>query len=680
MSIWLSRIYRYRDLIYKISIFLISIFILVSIFPKRQAFKHEIKNGQVWFYPDLIAPFDFALLKSSEEYSKEVKNIRDNKKYYFNKDQDIGIKAIEEFEKIISLSNKKDNILIKKGKSIIYRIYKHGYINSYTFPYTLMDNNIIGIKSGTKIINIPYGFIYTSSKVSILIDKIIPETTSLDQYYNQTLKNILSPNIYYNDELTQTFLTKKIKTISKRRGLIHKGQVIISKNEVVDNRKLQILSSLEESYNIQKNTKNNTFHLAAGQFLLIGTLLSIFFLYLFYFQKDTYNDDSKLTFLILSILLTAVITVKIISNYPTYLYLIPLCILPIIIQAFFTLEISITTHIINILVLSIIVPHHFDFILLQINAGLAVSLTKKTIYKRINLLVTIFKAIIIYMITYLGIALIRKEPLDETLPHYYVCFLFNGMLILFVQPLIYLCEKVFKLTSDFSLLELSDTKTPILRMLSQKAPGTLQHSLTVANLAEEAALETAANPLLTRIGALYHDIGKIENSIFFTENQLNISDPHEELSPEESAQIILNHVSLGIRLAKEHHLPDRVIDFIRTHHGDSLVYYFYEKLKKQQPDKEIDKELFRYSGLRPFSKETAIVMICDAIEATSKSIKKNNPSNKDLENLVDSTVERQKKDNQFSNANITLKEIEKIKEVLKKKLITLYHTRVEYPK
>ncbi|XCI74801.1 MAG: HDIG domain-containing metalloprotein [Flavobacteriales bacterium] len=519
--------------------------------------------------------------------------------------------------------------------------------------------------------------IYTSDKVNTFIDELIPGSNSLQQYYNQLLKNTLSPNLYYDKESTEKLLKQKNNTISKTQEILPKEMVIIYQNNKIDDNKFLILSSLKNIYKNQIQTKESIYYLTIGYLLLIVMIILIFSLYLFYFQRNIYDNNRYFTFLISNILLTALVTVKVLDSYPYLLYLIPLCILPIIIQAFFNFELSIITHVTNVLLLSIIVPNSFNFILIQINAGIAVLITQKTIYTRTNLLIAVGKAMLVYMITYFGLTLICEETLNKNIIYNYICLFFNSILILFAQPLIYIFEKLFKLTSDLSLLELSDTKMPILRILSQKAPGTLQHALTVANLAEEAALETGANPLLTRIGAIYHDIGKIEYAIYFTENQQNMINPHEDLSPEESTQIILSHVPLGIKLAKEYHLPDRVIDFIRTHHGDTFVYYFYKKHKKQYPDKKIDKEAFRYPGPKPFSKETVIVMICDAIEAASKSIKE--PSNKNLEDLVETIVNKQKKENQFSNTNITLKEIERIKHILKKKLIMLHHTRIKYP-
>ncbi|WP_341652077.1 HDIG domain-containing metalloprotein, partial [Blattabacterium cuenoti] len=415
--------------------------------------------------------------------------------------------------------------------------------------------------------------------------------------------------------------------------------------------------------------------LIIGYFFIISMIFTLFMLYVFYFENKIFQNNRKINFLIINILLISLITIIILKYNSKILYIIPFCILPISIRAFFNLNLSIFIHLITILLLSLITPNSFEFIFLQMIAGFLVMLTKKNISKMENLFIAAAKITITYIITFSLLTLIREGSLEKISLYTFYLFFFSGILTtLLVHPLIFLFEKLLNLTSDISLLELSDTNTPILRLLSQKAPGTLQHVLTVANIAEESAVAIGANSLLVRIGSIYHDIGKIKYSKYFIENQQNIINPHKKLSPKESARIILEHVSIGVKLAKKYHLPDSVTDFIRTHHGNSIVYYFYEKQKKICPNIKVDKKQFQYSGPKPFSKETAIVMIADSIEAASKSIK--NPSTKDLENLVENIIEKQKIENQFSNADITLKEIEKVKQVLKKKLRNIYHTRI----
>ena len=281
------------------------------------------------------------------------------------------------------------------------------------------------------------------------------------------------------------------------------------------------------------------------------------------------------------------------------------------------------------------------------------------------------------MLTYFAFSIIKEGNVSSIKGIYFGLFAMNGLLAFLAVFFIYFYEKVFGLVSDVTLLELSNTNSPLLRELNEKAPGTFQHSIQVANLAEAAANEIGANSMLVRTGALYHDIGKMVNPKYFTENQITGVNPHNDLSPKDSAQIILNHVIKGIEIAKKNNLPDRIIDFIRTHHGTSLVYYFYKREQENNPDVEVDEKKFRYQGPIPFSKETAILMICDAAEAASKSLKK--PSAQSIDELIDRVVEGQKNMNQFINSDITFREIEKIKKIIKSKLMNIYHLRVEYP-
>jgi len=331
--------------------------------------------------------------------------------------------------------------------------------------------------------------------------------------------------------------------------------------------------------------------------------------------------------------------------------------------------------VLTVLILGFVVPNSFEYIFLQIIAGIVTILTVSELYKRANLFVSVGQITLIYIVAYLSFHTIHEGNLNNIQWFALGLFLLNGMITLFVQPLIYIYEKLFGLVSDVSLLELSDTNSKLLKELSNRAPGTFNHSLQVANLAEAAANGIGANAMLVRVGALYHDIGKLENPTYFTENQITNVNPHDEISPKESARIILGHVIKGIELARKNNLPDRVVDFIRSHHGTTLVYYFYKK--QQEVEGDADEANFRYSGPLPFSKETAILMMADSVEAASKSLK--DPTFLMIDAFVEKIIAGQMKSNQFVNADITFKEIENIKKIFKLKLTNIYHLRVEYP-
>jgi putative nucleotidyltransferase with HDIG domain len=399
-------------------------------------------------------------------------------------------------------------------------------------------------------------------------------------------------------------------------------------------------------------------------------------LFLRKYRLEVFLNNTKVTFIFFNIVLMIFLTTLVINYNSQYIYIVPLCILPLVLKAFFDARLGLFAHVLTVLLLGFIVPNSYEYMFLQIIAGIVTILTVSELYKRANLFISVGQITFIYIIAYFAFFVIHEGQVANLKWETFGLFILCGLATLFVQPLIYIYEKIFGLVSDVSLLELSDTNTKLLKELSNRAPGTFHHSLNVANLAEASANEIGANAMLVRVGALYHDIGKMNNPTFYTENQSNGINPHEEFSNKESAGVIIGHVIQGIEIAKKYNLPDRVIDFIRTHHGTSLVYYFYMK-EKSINDDEVNIEDFSYPGPKPFSKETAILMMCDSVEAASKSLK--DPTSAKISDFVENIVTKQMESGQFLNANITFKEIQSIKKVLKHKLANIYHLRIEYP-
>ncbi len=662
-----------KNIAYKILFLIIAILLLTFFFPKKEIMKYEFLEGKTWSYENLFSPFNFLVPKNSQDIDFEIQKLKKNQEIFCIKNEKT-VKNIKKKLKKISIirNNKHYNKIVHR---IINTIYKYGYLENYNNFTKQNKNYIIFLKKDKSWIPILYQKIITSDKINDLLEKNFRKKSDHVRILKKILRKIIVPNLFYSQYYTDFFFQKKIQSIKKIKYSFTKGDNIINSNEIISKNKFQILSFFKKEYENKIWNNKKYYCLIIGYFFIISMIFTLFMLYVFYFENKIFQSNRKVNFLIINILLISLITIIILKYNSKILYIIPFCILPISIRAFFNLNLSIFIHLITILLLSLITPNSFEFIFLQMIAGFLVMLTKKNISKMENLFIAAVKITITYIITFSLLTLIREGSLEKISLYTFYLFFFSGILTtLFVHPLIFLFEKLLNLTSDLSLLELSDTNTPILRLLSKKAPGTLQHVLTVANIAEESAVAIGANSLLARIGSIYHDIGKIKYSEYFIENQQNIINPHKKLSPKKSAKIILEHVSIGVRLAKKYHLPDSITDFIRTHHGNSIVYYFYEKQKKIYPNIKVDKKQFQYSGPKPFSKETAIVMIADSIEAASKSIK--NPSTKDLENLVENIIEKQKIENQFSNADITLKEIEKVKQVLKKKLRNIYHTRI----
>jgi hypothetical protein len=436
-----------------------------------------------------------------------------------------------------------------------------------------------------------------------------------------------------------------------------------------------VLKSLQSEYESQVWSKSSYNWIVFAYTLLVALTLLMLLLFLRKYRIEVFQDNTKVTFIFFNILLMILLTTLVINYNSKYVYVVPLCVLPLVFKAFFDARLGLFAHVLTVLLLGFIVPNSYEYMFLQIIAGIVTILTVSELYKRANLFISVGQITLIYIISYFAFFVIHEGSAVDLKFETFGLFVLCGLATLFVQPLIYIYEKLFGLVSDVSLLELSDTNTKLLKELSNKAPGTFHHSLNVANLAEASANEIGANAMLVRVGALYHDIGKMKNPTYFTENQSTGINPHDELSPKESSKVIIDHVINGIEIAKKNNLPDRVIDFIRTHHGTSLVYYFYSKEKEM--DEDLDKEVFRYPGPRPFSKETAILMMCDSVEAASRSLKE--PSTPKIDKFVESIVGKQMESGQFLNANITFKEIQSIKKVIKIKLANIFHLRIEYP-
>jgi len=571
-------------------------------------------------------------------------------------------------------SNRSRRILEEVGKEFLDTVYTYGIVQNVddhttkNSLYLLKDNEARLLQS-----DVLYRMGTLDDSISkMLIDKRLG---SYDSDFKTLFFDVLQPNVSYDEELTRRELEEAISEISLTRGNVDEGKLIIARGEVVEAENLKILESLKAEYESELWTENNYYFILFGYTILVALVLMMLFLFLKKYRPEVFRNNVKVTFIFFNILLMVFITTLVVKYNEAYVFVVPLCIMPLILKTFFDARLGLFVHVLTVLILGFVVPNSFEYIFLQIIAGIVTILTVSELYKRANLFISVGQITLIYIIGYFAFHIIHEGNLDNVNWYTFGFFVLNGMLTLFAQPLIYIYEKMFGMVSDVSLLELSDTNSKLLKELSNKAPGTFHHSLQVANLAEASANEIGANAMLVRVGALYHDIGKMNNPTYFTENQVTSINPHDDLDPKESARIIINHVIEGIELARKYNLPDRVIDFIRTHHGTSFVYYFYKKQEElDQPFKESD---FRYPGPIPFSKETAILMMADSVEAASKSL--NNPTYQIIDEFVEKIITGQMNGNQFLNANITFKEIQMIKKVLKQKLTNIYHLRVEYP-
>ncbi|WP_339894755.1 HDIG domain-containing metalloprotein [uncultured Algibacter sp.] len=683
MKDFINKLYRNHSLIYKGLLFICTTLLIVYLFPKSGKFKYNFENGKPWQSESLQAPFDFAIKKTDEEIALEKKSIIDNAMLYFDLDNSIHKKVNDAYEEQFkatfsdTLPNSISKKLFKTGKNIVSELYKYGVL-SEDFDFS-KDRTVVILDGREKILDGFYSSLIEQNDVTAVIENILGKN-NLSNYKTEFVAlcfDLIEPNITFNKIFTDKAIQDELSRISFTRGSIAKETLIVSKGEVVEGDKYQILKSLQSEYESQVWNEANYNWVLFAYTLLVALVLLMLLLFLRKYRVEVFENNTKVTFIFFNISLMIFITTLVVNYDAKYIYIVPISILPLVFKAFFDARLGLFAHVLTVLLLGFIVPNSYEYMFLQIIAGIVTILTVSELYKRANLFISVGQITLIYIIAYFAFFVIHEGSIETLKWETFIWFILGGLATLFVQPLIYAYEKLFGLVSDVSLLELSDTNTKLLKELSNKAPGTFHHSLNVANLAESSANEIGANAMLVRVGALYHDIGKMKNPTYYTENQSTGINPHDELSSKESARIITDHVINGIEIARKNNLPDRVIDFIRTHHGTSVVYYFYVQEKKDYPDTEVDKADFSYPGPKPFSKETAILMMCDSIEAASKSLKE--PTSTKIESFVENIINKQIEEGQFLNANITFKEIESIKKVLKHKLANIYHLRIEYP-
>jgi len=669
-----------KGLFYKSLLILSSSILILYIFPLGGQFKYEFQKGRVWQYPDFYSPFDFSILKSDIEFKKDQEEVLNNLKPYLKADQKLKNEIVTNYSKefpgfFTSIGNPQDfDSLYTYGQQLLGEIYYYGVLPP---NFIHKGNSDILLIQGQSEIPINISELFKSETLfEYISDKL--EDSELNKYediYKDLFFEIIIPNVSINKNFYETSKQQALQNISRSRGFVASGEFIVAKGEVLNENTFEKLNSLRNEFTLQKDDKNFVW-IQVGYSILIILIFTLLLFFLFTYRHKIYEDNRKLTFIFFNIL-TVISAVTLTVNFNTdYVFAVPICILPLIIKAFFDARLGLFTHVLTVLLLGFIVPNSFEFVFLQITAGIISIQSVAQLYRRANLFISVGQIVLVYLIGYIAFTTIQEGSILKISFTPLALFVLNGLLMLFVQPLIYIYERVFRLVSDVSLLEMTDTNSILLKELSDKAPGTFHHSLQVANIAEAAANEIGANSLLVRVGALYHDIGKLTAPMYFSENQTTGFSPHERLTPKESANIIIDHVSEGIKIAKKHNLPNLVVDFIETHHGTSLVYFFYKKQEELYPD-ELNVEDFRYKGPRPFSKETAILMMADAVEAASKSLK--NPDIKQLQEFVDKIIDGKMSEQQFNSSDITFSEIETVKNVLFKKLINVYQLRVEYP-
>jgi putative nucleotidyltransferase with HDIG domain len=687
--------------------------LIVYLLPHEGKFMYEYQKGGFWKHDDLTAPFNFPINKAKYLIDQERDSVLHEFRPIYVFDQQIADQRIQELtedfsakwieyslsvlkipsrdvyrsDRMYLVNRRLEDEYRKYVTSLVSDIYSIGIIDVSPLEengkpkydeVTVVKGNVAEISTLSDLYTpiTAYEYVRTRLKNSIPKSGKLP-VRKYDQFFQDfQLNNYLSVNVSYDSERSRRFRESLLDGISLTRGLVQEGQGIISRGEVITDEKFMILESLRQEY--EKNLGFMARQLViVGKFILVFTSLFVIFLFLRNFRKEVLDSYVRVIFILISMVLMILIASTTLKFNLVSIYLLPFTILPIILKTFFDSRLALFIHIIIVLLVGFFAPNGFEFVFLNVVAGMVAIISLTNVYRRSKLLVTSIYVILSYSIIYLGIALVQEGNLANIELKYFRWFGVNGMLMLISYPLIYMFEKSFGFLSDATLMELSDTNQPLLRRLAELAPGTFQHSLQVANLAEDAVFQIGGNPLLVRAGALYHDIGKMDEPLYYIENQTTNINPHDNLEFEQSARIIIDHVRKGVELARKHKLPEAIVDFIRTHHGTTTVQYFYRSYLRKYPEADVDVRKFSYPGPRPVSKETAIVMMADSVEAASRSLKTMNETA--LDKLVDSIISTQMTEEQYNDAEITFKDITIIRDIFKKRLQNIYHVRISYP-
>jgi len=667
----------------KFLMMVVSTCLIVYSLPKQAKFSYEIEKGRIWNQKDLVSPYNFAILKTQPEIQNDRRNALASTTQLYQLNKDVAQQQIDGFRNDLEIKwhnagidDKQKEKYILAGTDLLSTIYDKGvvglnakYQQSPGFSITILQKNVATEKNTSDLFIKETALAYCSQILSKRTD--IDKTFLLD-----LLQNRIQNNILYDDKLTARLETEVLEGISLTRGMVQKGDVIVAKGSVVNDEVYQKLESYKKAFEDNARINGNPKLVLGGQFILVAITIALLMIFLYLFRKDIYADN-RLVSLILLVITAMLFTLSMaIKLQLPNLYYIPYCIVPIIIRILFDTRLALNIHLLVVLIAGFFVPNSFEFAYFEITAGMVSIYSIKNLVRREQFLISAVIITFTYFVSFLGISLIREGSLIDIDWINFIPFVVSVLLTLLAYPLIYLFEKIFAITSDITLIELTNTNAPLLREMAFTAPGTFQHSLQVANLAENAIYAIGGNALLVRAGALYHDIGKMENPLFFVENQNSGFNPHDKVTYEESAQIIIRHVYKGIEMAQKENIPDVIIDFIRTHHGNTRVDYFYQSFLKNFPEKIINENTFRYPGPIPFSKEGGVLMLADSVEAASRSLKE--PDEKSISALVDRIVKYKLDQNQLKDSDITLKDIETIKAIFKKMLMSIYHVRIDY--
>ncbi|HNU76805.1 MAG: HDIG domain-containing metalloprotein [Prolixibacteraceae bacterium] len=687
MKTFRQKVADYSQIIYRVIVFVVAAILLHQILPSEPRFKYEYQLGAPWKHDNLVAPFDFAVLKSSSEIETEKKEITRNFAPYFIRDTMVASRMVSglltDLESLIPADYSRREEVTVNLTNAIDKIYSAGILTSSPQSISILTGKSdISQVTGNLVEKIPVSTLFSEKNAYNLfaaeVDGIREKYPGIAHYLsNLDPGKYIRSNLRYDENYTREELQQLEASVSGARGMIQEGEKIILEGEIIDDARFQVLESLKNSYEIRKGEGINSRLVSIGKMGLILVFLTLLFSYMYTYKNFILKDSRKLTFLIMFIVLVVFLAMVINSFEGLHIYMFPLAILPVVIRTFYDPRTAIFTLIVTSLLIGFYAPNNYEFVLLEVSAGMIAVFSLNKMHRRVHVVVASLLVALTYAVVFTVVTLIQEGTLANYNVRMLQWFAWSSILVLVVYPLIFIFEKLFGFVSDVTLIELSNTNQPLLRKLAEEAPGTLQHSLQIANLAEEVILKIGGNPFLVRAGALYHDIGKAAQPNFFIENQEIGMNPHDQMSYVKSAEIIIDHVRNGIRTAKKYRLPESIMEFIASHHGTSKAKYFYLKQQQENPAEALNEKDFAYPGPLPRSREAAVVMLVDGIEAASRSMKEKTYDN--LKILIDNMIDQKMRERQLDNSELTFAELDKIKEILLRKLVNIYHVRIEYP-
>lgn len=668
----------WRNLATKTVFVCITVAIIVWFLPRNEGRMYRYDVGKPWMYGSVIAKFDFPIYKTDEAIKHEQDSLLKHFQPYYSLNPLIEKKQVERF---LHDYEQGINGLPKEYVGIVARqmqeIYQMGIINTNEYNNIFKDStSMIRFVSGKNAKSLKVSSFYSTIAAYEHIfanEKLAAQRAILSRC---NLNNYIEANIVYDKEKSDAEKNDLLSSIPLASGMVMSGQKIIDRGEIVNDYTCRVLNSFDKEMKRRSSTQDEIMTTFIGQILFVLILVMMFTSYLTLFRKDYFEKPRSLTMLYTMITLFPILVSMMMKHNFFSVYIIPFAMAAIFVRVFMDSRTAFITHVTMILICAAAVKYQYEFIIVQLASGLVAIYSLRELSKRSQIFITAILVTISSCIVYLALQLMQDNQVFNIDPSMYTYFIINGIFLLLSYPMMYLIEKMFGFISNVTLFELSNTNKGLLRNLSEIAPGTFQHSITVGNLAAEIANRIHANSLLVRTGALYHDIGKMTNPVFFTENQAGVN-PHDQLSDLESAQIIISHVTEGLKLAEKFNLPGIIKDFISTHHGTGLTKYFYINYCNEHPDEQVDKEMFQYPGPNPFTREQAILMMADTVEAASRSL--NEYTEESISTLTNKLIDSQVAGGFFRECPITFRDIALAKSVLIERLKSIYHTRISYP-